>query len=251
MLTEERYAKILHILKEKQAVTVLDLTRLLDASESTVRRDLTALHKSGHLNKVHGGATAIDSSLLSSGEDDMRTKSDLHTEEKLIIGRRAASLIQEEDFVYLDAGSTTFSMIEFIPPVKAVFVTNGLPHAARLAGRGLKVFILGGKIKATTEAVIGTEALHSLQTYNFTKGFFGTNGISLKSGYSTPDPSEGIVKGEALSRSKNAFILADSSKFNRISPTSFADLSAASIITEQLPDMKYHKYTTILEGEAN
>ncbi len=251
MLTEERYAKILHILKEKQAVTVPDLTRLLDASESTVRRDLTVLHKNGRLNKVYGGATAIDGSLLSSSEEDMRTKSDLHTEEKLMIGRRAAALIREGDFIYLDAGSTTFSMIEFIPPVNAVFVTNGLPHAAKLAGRGLKVFILGGKIKATTEAVIGTEALHTLQTYNFTKGFFGANGISLKSGYTTPDPSEGLVKGEALTRSKNAYVLADSSKFNRISPTSFADLSAASIITERLPDKKYRKHTTILEGEEN
>ena len=60
MLTEERYAAILRILAEKKAVTVQELTRALDASESTVRRDLTALHKSGRLYKVYGGATSID-----------------------------------------------------------------------------------------------------------------------------------------------------------------------------------------------
>ena len=59
MLTEERYAAILRILAEKKAVTVQELTRALDASESTVRRDLTALHKSGRLYKVYGGATAV------------------------------------------------------------------------------------------------------------------------------------------------------------------------------------------------
>ncbi|MBR1695871.1 MAG: DeoR/GlpR transcriptional regulator, partial [Selenomonas sp.] len=53
MLTEERYATILRILEEKKAVTVLDLTRALNASESTVRRDLTALHKNGRLYKVY------------------------------------------------------------------------------------------------------------------------------------------------------------------------------------------------------
>ena len=62
MLTEERYATILRILEEKKAVTVLELTKALGASESTVRRDLSALHKSGRLYKVYGGATAIDNS---------------------------------------------------------------------------------------------------------------------------------------------------------------------------------------------
>ena len=74
-------------------------------------------------------------------------------------------------------------MIEFLTETNAVYVTNGISHAARLAAKGFKVFILGGELKATTEAIIGTEALNSLKVYNFTKGFFGTNGISTKSGF--------------------------------------------------------------------
>jgi len=76
MLTEERYATILRILEEKKAVTVLDLTQALGASESTVRRDLAALHKSGRLYKVYGGATSLDNN-YSSAEEDMKTKNDL------------------------------------------------------------------------------------------------------------------------------------------------------------------------------
>ncbi|WP_418871279.1 DeoR family transcriptional regulator [Selenomonas bovis] len=90
MLTEERYAAILRILAEKKAVTVQELTRILDASESTVRRDLVALHKSGRLYKVYGGATSIDNN-YSSSEEDMKTKRELHTEGKIAIARRAAS----------------------------------------------------------------------------------------------------------------------------------------------------------------
>ena len=227
MLTEERYATILRILKEKQAVTVPELTRALCTSESTIRRDLTALHKRGMLYKVYGGATSIDSNYTAM-EEDMPTKSSRCTEEKIAIARRAASLVTRKDFVYIDAGSTTLHMVDFLQERQAVYVTNGLPHASRLSLKGFKVFLLGGRLKAITEAVIGTEALHNLELYNFTKGFF---------------------KSEALSRCEHAYVLADQSKFNKISPITFANISSATIITGHLRDKNYRDCTTILEGE--
>lgn len=248
MLTEERYAIILHLLAEKKAVTVQELTKALDASESTVRRDLTALHKSGRLYKVYGGATSIDNN-YSSSEEDMQTKRELETEGKIAIARHAASFIRKNDFVYLDAGTTTLHMIDFITEPAAVFVTNGMPHALRLAQRGFKTYILGGRLKDTTEAVIGTEALAALEMYNFTKGFFGTNGIAVTSGFSTPDAPEGLVKHTALARCEHAYVLADHTKFNRIYPITFAGLASATILTDQLEDKKYKDYTTVLEGE--
>jgi DeoR family fructose operon transcriptional repressor len=124
-----------------------------------------------------------------------------------------------------------------------------MQHAARLSAKGFKVFIIGGAVKAITEAVVGTEAMESLKNYNFTKGFFGTNGISPKSGFSTPDADEGTIKSAALLRCKEAFVLADRSKFNKISPITFAHLSSATIITGHLEDKKYRDYTTIIEGE--
>lgn len=249
MLTEERYATILRILEEKKAVTVIELTKALDASESTVRRDLTALHRSGRLYKVYGGATSIDNN-YSSAEEDMKTKNELHPEEKIAIARKAASLVRAKDFVYIDAGSTTLHMIDFLSEMNAVFVTNGVAHAARLAAKGFKVFIIGGELKAVTEAVAGTEALNNLKNYNFTKGFFGTNGISTKSGFSTPDSSEGVLKSAALERCTKAYILADSSKFNKIAPITFANISSATIITGTLEDKKYRDYTTVIEGDS-
>ena len=128
MLTEERYATILRILKEKQAVTVPELTRALCTSESTIRRDLTALHKRGMLYKVYGGATSIDSNYTAM-EEDMPTKSSRCTEEKIAIARRAASLVTRKDFVYIDAGSTTLHMVDFLQERQAVAGTSsGLHH---------------------------------------------------------------------------------------------------------------------------
>lgn len=246
MLTEERYAAILKILEEKKAVTVLDLTKTLRTSESTIRRDLTALHQEGKVCKVYGGATSVDNN-YSTREEAISEKKDLHMEDKRRIARTAAALIEPGDFVYLDAGTTTDCMIDCLTQGSAVYATNGILHAHKLASRGLKVFILGGSVKAMTAAIAGEGAVNDLKRFNFTKGFFGVNGISIKAGFTTPDSSEGCVKSEALSRCKKAYVLADPSKFNKISPITFANISCADIITTALQEQKYRDYTTILE----
>lgn len=250
MLTEERYAAILKILDEKKAVTVPELTKILNSSESTIRRDLTTLSQCGKLYKVYGGATSIDNS-YNTTEEDIIEKKDLHVEDKIVIAKFAAQLIKATDFVYIDAGTTTDRVIDYITETNATYVTNGINHANRLAGRGFNTFILSGQIKSSTGAVTGTETLGSLQRYNFTKGFFGANGISINSGFTTPEPSEGSVKAEAVSRSKKVYVLADPSKFNKIAPITFAGIAAATIITTNLTDRKYHAYTTIMEVRKN
>lgn len=252
MLTEERFNLILKKLGEKPAVQVSELTTLLDASESTIRRDLTVLHNQGRLIKVHGGATAIDSN-YSAHEDDVTAKQDLNTEDKRRIARHAASLIEPNDMVYIDAGTTTELMAEFITEKNATYITNGVAHAKKLSRAGCRVFMLGGELKQTTEATVGVETVESLRRYNFSKGFFGVNGISLKAGFSTPEINEAMVKTEALRRCRESFVLSDLSKFGKISPVTFGNLTAASIITTDADHEKtapYGGYTQIIEVKA-
>lgn len=246
MLTEERYAAILKILDDRRAISVTELTQLLNTSESTIRRDLTVLHNNGKLYKVYGGATSLTNQ-YSALEDDISTKKTLHTAAKNKIVKYAAGLIERNDFVYIDAGSTTELMIDYLTEKNATFVTNGISHAGKLADRGFNVLIVSGRVKSSTAAIVGTESLDSLKRYNFTKGFFGTNGISIRSGFSTPDTTEGSVKAAAMERCQKAYIVADESKFNTIAPISFAPLSCAAIITDSLQDKKYRNYTTVIE----
>ena len=88
-------------------------------------------------------------------------------EEKKKIAQYAAELIEEEDFIYLDAGTTTGYMIDALGHTNAVFVTNAVSHAQRLAAKGIKVFLIGGELKNSTEAVIGAQAMKNLQEYHF------------------------------------------------------------------------------------
>lgn len=121
-----------------------------------------------------------------SREEEVITKSKKHQEEKRKIAKYAASLINKEDIVYLDAGTTTEMMLDYLREYDVIYVTNGITHARKLMNAGFKVHLIGGEIKAVTEALVGEEALEQLDKYNFTKGFFGTNGIDLKRGFTTP-----------------------------------------------------------------
>ena len=90
-----------------------ELKEKLHASESTIRRDLTVLHDNGKLTKVFGGAVAIHSHMHTK-DIQVSARENVNREEKIRIARYAASLIAAEDFVYLDAGTTTGFMIDYI-----------------------------------------------------------------------------------------------------------------------------------------
>ena len=247
MLTQERYNYILQALEQRKAVSVAVLTKELNISESTIRRDLNALAKMGKLNKVHGGATFLEPRNKVTHEDQVEIRKEIHTIQKESIGRYAASLIEPEDFVYLDAGTTTASMLPYLEEKKAVYVTNSLEIAMNLTKRGLTTYMIAGKIRQITEAMVGCEAEKSIQNYHFTKGFFGTNGISLDAGYSTPNIEEAQIKRMAMQHSYDAYILADYSKFSVNSSGTGGNLEDAIIITDRLTDKIYKESTKIIE----
>lgn len=235
MLSEQRYEKILALLDEKKSVTVAEITELLGISESTARRDITALDKAGRLTKVFGGAVTNSGSFVTQ-EPTVAQKVEIRKAEKIRIARHAADLIEETDFVYLDAGTSTGYMLEFLAQKNAAFVTNAVAHAQRLAAQGNRVFLIGGELKSSTEAVVGSLATETLSRYHFTKGFFGTNGISKSEGFTTPDVGEAQVKRTAMRQCRDRYILADSSKFGSISAVTFAALEDAVILTDEIPE---------------
>ncbi len=246
MLTEERYSKILEVVNERKSVRLTELCDILNASVSTVRRDLNALHDMGKLVKVHGGAVANNDN-FSFIEHNVEEKQILYTEEKSVISKFAAGLIEDDDFVFVDAGTTTAKIADYVTAKNVTFVTNGFLNAKKLAGKGYKVYIPGGEIKISTEAIVGAKCVLDLKSYNFTKAFIGVNGISVSGGYSTPDDNEARVKRTVIENSAKSYILADNSKFDRISSITFADIKAASIITDKAVDKKYKEVTHVKE----
>lgn len=246
MLTQERYQSILSIVNDKKAVTVAELAAVLNISESTVRRDLTALDELGKLKKVFGGATSI-TKLEGVFEDNVSLRETMMSAEKTEIARYSATLINDSDFVFIDSGTTTSRLIDFIENNKATYVTNGIVHARKLVQKGLNAYMIGGKVRSATEAVVGAEGISNLRNFNFSKAFMGTNGIDIAAGFTTPDIEEAMMKEAAVNRSYMAFILADHTKFRRVFSVTFSKLKKCCIITDSMPDTMYMKETIIKE----
>ena len=230
MLAEERFALILNLLAEKRTATVQELCEALNASESTIRRDLTELARQGRLNKVHGGATLPDGQFLAD-EPTMAAKEALAVGQKRSIAQAAADLIRAEDFIYIDAGTTTLAMVRALsgPALEAHYVTNGIAHARLLAQKSCHVCVPGGLLRPRAEAVIGAAALDS--------------------GFTTPDPEEAAVKAVAVRRARETWYLVDDSKFGRVYPAVIGEIYSGAILTNRCPDPKYRQLTLVKETE--
>src|SRR5690554_6269113 len=149
MLTPKRHALILEELAKKQTVTIQDLVDLMRVSESTIRRDLSELEKQDLLTRVHGGATAVSQI---KDEPSVQEKKQRGATEKKEIAQYAASLVEDYDVIYLDAGTTTYEMIPFFKDRPITVVTNGLMHLDLLQHYHIPTYIIGGKVKDKTGA---------------------------------------------------------------------------------------------------
>lgn len=246
MLAEERAAAILSFIEQQGAASVAQLCQATGASEATIRRDLTQLHQQGRLNKVHGGAVALRGN-FSMEEPDLTTKAQLHVEEKSAIGRYAAAQVNDDDFVFLDAGTTVLAMADHLAASRAGFVTTSIACAKRLSELGRRVTVVGGQLKLGTEAIIGAEALAFLERYHFTKAFLGANGITVKQGCTTPDPEEAAIKRRAADQAYMTYVLADSSKFGQTAAVTIRPLEKVCVITERIPDESFRDKGIIKE----
>lgn len=244
MLTKQRHEEMVNIIKERGSVTTNEMAKILGISESTARRDINFLADTGKVIKVYGGAM-FDPQDVDTKEDSFEQRMDINATEKGKAAEKALELITPDDFIYIDAGTTTKYIADNFNMNGVRIVTNGIEHARILASKGNEVVLVGGNVKISTDAIVGTLAVNTLDKYHFTKGFFGTNGISPKAGYTTPDINEALVKKAAMQKCSKSFIVCDSSKFNTISAVTFASFREATIVTNLCP-AEFSKYKNII-----
>lgn len=242
VLTERRYQQILNLLDDKQTVTLQSLVEQLKVSESTIRRDLSHLEDKKKLTRVHGGAKK---NFVLDSEQNIEEKSFKNIQEKNKIGEYAASLVKNNDSIYLDAGTTAYAMIPYLKNKDIEVITNGIQSANALTDIGIDTIFLGGKIKQTTKAVIGSVAVKQLEQYRFSKVFLGINGVDIKYGLTTPDIEEATIKQTAADVGYDVYFLADSSKFEKITFSQVAPLEKQIIITNKFSDQSIEKYKNI------
>jgi DeoR/GlpR family transcriptional regulator of sugar metabolism len=232
MLKEERLEFIIKHLKSNQSVKLGELSEALEVSEDTVRRDIEGLAKSGLLTKVRGGAIPH-----SNNAHSFQERIHISENEKVIIARKALSLIKPGDTILLDGGTTTYALARLLD-MPLTIVTNNVPVAALLAGnKKMDVIITGGKISSDSQATAGGYAISLLKQSHVDIYFLGVCSLHHKIGITSLDYFECEVKRAMVECSDRIVALTGHDKIGtsetyKICPIDLLD----TIVTEINPD---------------
>jgi DeoR/GlpR family transcriptional regulator of sugar metabolism len=231
MLARQRQAKILERVREDGAVRVADLVRELGVSDMTVRRDLETLDDRGLLEKVHGGATALEGSALF--EPTFVAKSSLQQSEKDAIADAAVALVEPGMAIGVSAGTTTFALAQRLADVpnitvvtNSIRVTDVLNHS----GRADQTTILTGGVRTPSEALVGPFAVAALRTVHVDLVFVGVHGMDPHSGFTCPNLLEAETDRALIEAGRRLVVVADHTKWGVIGISSIARLDQADVL---------------------
>ena len=233
MLKEERWNKILQKLDQNGEVTVADLSTRFNVSEMTARRDLRDLAREGALQRVHGGAI---SNLGRSYEPPYSLRSTQSTQNKQLIGIRAAALINDGDSVALDVGTTTLEIARALKGKQNLtIVTASLPIANEIVmkfsiGTQIRLILTGGIVRSNELSLIGNLAERAYEEIYVDKAFIGVGGIDLQTGATEYNLEDTSVKQAMIKNSRKRIVVTDGSKLGRTTFSKIISLSEIDIV---------------------
>lgn len=212
MNLKERHDRILSRLRANETVEIGELSKVLDVSRETVRKDLYELERDGLLTKVRGGAILTSSNVESAY--DLRKAKD--ADAKKAIARLAASLIQPGDTVFLDYGTTSFMVAEELLQFEGItVVTNTLPIVNLLiSNTNIAIMIPGGIVRTNENSLYGPLAARNMENLFMDIGFFGCAGIDARAGITNHNLFETSFSTLAMEHCKKVVLLADHTKFD-------------------------------------
>ncbi len=228
-----RLTTILTALQQSGSVSVEGLSKELDVSLVTIRRDLDALETQGLLRRTHGGAISIEPFFYEPFKNDRSFQAQVErfADEKRRIGRAAAALIKEGEIIALTPGTTTTEVIRGIPlNHRVTVVTSTVNVAMELSKRkDLDVFVTGGHLRGEWFSLVGPTAAQSLSHLSIHTLFIGADGVDAKQGVTCFSPDESQLNSTMVKHAQRKIAVIDHSKFGvvagwRICPTSELDL---------------------------
>jgi DeoR family fructose operon transcriptional repressor len=216
LIPAQRRERIYEYLATHKIARMDELYGMLDTSEATVRRDLEWLERQGVVERTRGGAI-LSQRLTSEPEYVLRAQK--HPEEKRSIGKAAAALIEENDVVFINSGTTTTQVIRNIRANAGITVFSNNLYAALEAGNaGFVHFLIGGEFQPQSNSVTGRFAIDNLSQVYANKAILGVDGVSLLHGCTVPSSPEAEVVRQMIERTQGEiFIVADSSKWGVVS----------------------------------
>jgi len=234
MLKNERNKEILRQLLRDGEVTVERLAERFATSSATIRRELTYLEGAGLLRRTHGGAIQVEPMLYEPfrGVSSFSAQEQMQAAEKRRIGLAAAEMIKDGEIVALTGGTTTTQVGRSIHHRKGVtIVTNAINIAMELSHRvDLKIIVTGGSLNKDCFALTGPSGIASFNELFYDRAFIGVDGIHPEHGLTSDNAELAAVNRAIIQHSRKTVVVADHSKFGKVSKTLIAPVANVDLI---------------------
>ena len=239
-MRETRLEEMQEYIYANKTVAIESLCETFQVSRNTVHRDLDQLVKRGVIRKIYGGVVAEQTSDTVPFED----RAIKNIEAKRRIAQRAVELLEPDDVIYVDTGSTASCFFHLLPKnYNLTIFTNNIELLCYCAQEeGFSVIFTGGKLSRKTCSVVGEDAVELLSRYNISKAFLSAAGVSPEHGFSNSTYGEYQVKRAAIAASRQVYMMLDSSKFGAVSMKTFCGFEDVDVlITDCHPADSYMK----------
>lgn len=240
-MRSQRIDSMMQYIKENKTVTLEQLCDQFDVSKNTVRRDIPEILESGEFKKIYGGITFSPNTYLKSFSE--RHVTNLAAKQQ--IAEKAAEFVTDGDIIFIDSGTTTYHMIEFLKEKKDITI---LSHSLEVFTRSalypeLRVVSLPGDLDHKTLSFAGLNTTKYLENYNISKAFIATAGLSAENGLTNSAPKEFEIKQTILAKSRENYVLADHTKFHHASLLTFSNFdNVHAVITDTQPEAELVNY---------
>lgn len=206
-MLNKRQTGILELLSLNGQVSVNDLARKLKVSSVTIRQDLNFLEAEGLLKRIHGGAVLKDA-------DDIDNRLGINYDKKLRIARKVATLVNDGETILIESGSANALLARELIKKDVTIITTNIYIARQFRKeKQTRVIILGGLYQHESESLVGKITKECIDQINFDKAFIGIDGYTSKTGFTLRDLFRAEISSFIIKRSKEVFIVSDSSKF--------------------------------------
>lgn len=229
MIAEDRKQEILELLKKDGTVKVADLSQKFSVSEVTVRNYLTEMEKQGLLSRTHGGAISSYKPYYSM---NFNQRFETNHNEKVKIAKRVAEMVEQNDTVMLNAGTTTLLAFRHFPvDYNLNIVTNSISIALEATENpNYNVLLIGGAVNSKYQFTYGYDAISILKNYHADKLILSVDGIDINNGFTTYYNKESTIDRAMIENSDCCIVAADDSKLNRTAFTKISPLNVADYI---------------------
>lgn len=241
MLTSQRKALILDILRRDGQVIAKALADDLGLSEDTIRRDLREMAGEKLLKRVHGGALPLSPDL-----PDFSARQSVSSDEKRRLGAHAAGMVRPGQTVFLDGGTTNAEIVRHLPKDLPVTIVT---HSPTIAGElehhsAADVILIGGKLYKHSMVATGAVAMAAIASIRADIFFLGVTAIHPARGFSTGDFEEAAIKRHIAQCSAETYVLVTVEKLDAASPCQILPVHGVSglMVSSDVPEESLAPY---------